>query len=402
MHRDDLPADRSAHGRIRRKLAWIPWTVGFVVAIGLFLLASYNVLSGRSSAPAYALENARKARDEAARAGAARWADAALRDAEAAWSSALLALRIQETRFVLFRNFTETRAALTNAEDKYRRATSEANRRRTDVRSEAEAAIADAAQTNRRSEAFADAMHLGLVERTTLGRAKVALAEARILYREGAYADARDRARSAASHSRTVTERAVAAASRFTDSTLVAGWRRMVNDTVAWSKRTGGVAIVVFKDAHRLTLYDNGKPVRSFAADMGLKSVNDKLHAGDYATPEGRYTITAKKGPGKSIYYKALLLDYPNAEDRATFDRMKRAGRIPRSAKVGGMIEIHGDGGRGKDWTRGCVALSNRDMDVLFTKVGVGTPVTIIGGDGNGGMFTELVRQNAPRSERAQ
>jgi L,D-peptidoglycan transpeptidase YkuD (ErfK/YbiS/YcfS/YnhG family) len=223
-----------------------------------------------------------------------------------------------------------------------------------------------------------------------------------VLYREGAFADARDRARTAASQSRVVTERAVAAASRFTDSTLVAGWRRMVSDTVAWSQRTGGVAVVVFKDSHRLTVYDNGKPVRSFSADMGLKSVNDKQHAGDSATPEGRYTITAKKGAGKSTYYKALLLDYPNAEDRATFERMKRAGRIPRGARLGGMIEIHGEGGRGKDWTRGCVALSNSDIDVLFTRVGVGTPVTIVGGDGNGGMFTELVRQSAPAAERAQ
>ena len=180
MHPDDRPADRT-HRRRRWKLAWIPWTLGSLAAIGLFLLASYNVLSGRSSPPAYAMDSARKARDEAGRAGASRWADAALRDAEAAWNAALLAHRIQETRFVLLRNFTEAREALTKAEEKYRRATSEANHRRTDVRSEAEAAIAEAAQTNRRSESFADAMHLGLVERTTLGRAKIALAEARIL-----------------------------------------------------------------------------------------------------------------------------------------------------------------------------------------------------------------------------
>lgn len=403
MHRDDLPADRSSQGRKSRKLAWIAWVLGSAAAIALSILASYNVLSGRSSPPVFALESARKARDEAWRAGASRWASGPMVEAEAAWNAALLVQRIQETRFVLLRNFTRSREALTSAEEKFHRATSEANHRKTDVKTEAAAALAEAAQTTARSDSFADAMHLGLFERTMLGRSKVTLAEGRVLFREGAYAEARDRAKTATSQSSVVTERALAAASRYTDSTLVAGWRRMVSDTVTWSQKTGGVAIVVFKDSHRLTVYDNGKAVRSFAADMGLKSVNDKLHAGDSATPEGRYSITAKKGLGRSTYYKALLLDYPNDEDRATFERMRRAGRIPRGARLGGMIEIHGEGGRGKDWTKGCVALSNSDIDVLFTKVGVGTPVTIVGGDGNGGMFTELVRQSArPAAERPQ
>jgi hypothetical protein len=55
------------------------------------------------------------------------------------------------------------------------------------------------------------------------------------------------------------------------------------------------------------------------------------------------------------------------------------------------LIEIHGEGGRGKDWTQGCVALTNSDIDDLFGRVAIGTPVTIVGGDGNGGTFTRLV-----------
>ncbi|MFH1679588.1 MAG: L,D-transpeptidase, partial [Candidatus Eisenbacteria bacterium] len=66
-------------------------------------------------------------------------------------------------------------------------------------------------------------------------------------------------------------------------------------------------------------------------------------------------------------------------------------GADPRSATPGGLIEIHGDGGRGNDWTKGCVALSNEHMDRIFDAAAIGTPVTIIGSDGDGGVFKELV-----------
>jgi murein L,D-transpeptidase YafK len=188
-----------------------------------------------------------------------------------------------------------------------------------------------------------------------------------------------------------VNGKAVEAASRYADKSLVARWSRMVADTAAWSRSTGDKAIVVYKENHRLDLYDNGRIVRSYAADMGYRSVNDKLRSGDAATPEGRYRITAKKL--FSQYHKALALNYPNDEDRARFAQLRKAGRIPKGASMGGMIEIHGDGGRGRDWTRGCVALTNRDMDDLFRRTDVGTPVTIVGGDGQG-TFARLVRDH--------
>ena len=189
------------------------------------------------------------------------------------------------------------------------------------------------------------------------------------------------------------------AAARYADASLVSRWRRMVTETVAWSRNSGNPAIVVLKENHRLDLYDNGRIVRSYPADMGYRSVNDKLRSGDAATPEGRYRITEKK-PG-STYYKAFALNYPNDEDRSQFERLKRQGQIPRGASLGGLIEIHGEGGRGKDWTKGCVALANDDIDELFRKVGVGTPVTIVGGDGQGA-FARLVRESGSASARMQ
>ena len=59
---------------------------------------------------------------------------------------------------------------------------------------------------------------------------------------------------------------------------------------------------------------------------------------------------------------------------------------MPAAAGIGGLIEIHGEGGRGRDWTRGCVALANPDIDDLFRHVEVGTPVTIVGSDEPGAL----------------
>jgi murein L,D-transpeptidase YafK len=131
--------------------------------------------------------------------------------------------------------------------------------------------------------------------------------------------------------------------------------------------------------------------VRSYAAELGYNSAGNKSRSGDGATPEGRYRITSKKPVGQSTYHMALLLDYPNAADRRRFERERRAGRIGRNVSPGGLIEVHGEGGRGKDWTKGCVALTNSEMEDLFARVDIGTPVTIVGGDGNGGTFTHLV-----------
>jgi lipoprotein-anchoring transpeptidase ErfK/SrfK len=97
-----------------------------------------------------------------------------------------------------------------------------------------------------------------------------------------------------------------------------------------------------------------------------------------------------------------MMLDYPNAEDRREFDAAKRAGRISRNARIGHLIEIHGNGGRDEDWTQGCVALSDRDIDDLYARVSVGTPVTIVGGDGNGGAYSRYAREYASGTRGAR
>lgn len=166
---------------------------------------------------------------------------------------------------------------------------------------------------------------------------------------------------------------------RFSEPTLLALWREQAQATIDESRRTGRAAIVVDKLHRRLVLYRGGRAVEHFTAEFGNAGLERKLHSGDRATPEGRYRITARKSGGSTKYYLALLIDYPNAEDERRYRQGIANGSIPRSTAIGGLIEIHGGGGTGRDWTDGCVALHNEDMDRLFPQVQVGTPVTIVG-----------------------
>lgn len=131
--------------------------------------------------------------------------------------------------------------------------------------------------------------------------------------------------------------------------------------------------------AHECMVIKDGKVVERFDAELSLNWIGHKKQQGDMATPEGIYQITKKVNHRETKYYKALLLNYPNENDLARFEKDVRQGLISSSAHIGGLIEIHGDGGKGKDWTEGCVALTNKDIDRLYAMVSAGTTVTIVG-----------------------
>jgi lipoprotein-anchoring transpeptidase ErfK/SrfK len=383
LNRFQLRRLRRASRRTRALLV----SSGAAVAI----VATLPVLSGRTVPRWYALESARQAFAHAQNSGAETWAAGDFRRARAALQVGMVEHRHQELRFLLLRDFSHAQVLLTDAERLAHDAAQAAAQGRGSARTTAREAITRAAQAVGRGVAFADAMHLAGFDRAALQKSRIQLAEAEILHERGMYDLAAQRARTASLQADRIADRAARAASRYTDTELVQNWRQWMQDTIEWSKRSGGTAIVVQKDKHLVTLYAGGRAVKSYSAELGYNSIGNKHRAGDSATPEGRYRITAKKDVGQSGYHMALLLDYPNDQDRRRFAAAKRAGRIPKHASLGNLIEIHGDGGRGKDWTKGCVALTNRDIGDLFDRVHVGTPVTIVGGDGNGGTFTRLV-----------
>lgn len=156
-------------------------------------------------------------------------------------------------------------------------------------------------------------------------------------------------------------------------------WKRWVDSTIAISEETRDYSIIVDKFSRKVIVYLNGTKQFEYSAELGKNWVGDKKRSGDKATPEGMYKIIRKFERDSTKYYKALLLDYPNNEDTANFLAAKARGYLPKSAKIGGMIEIHGNGGKGIDWTEGCIALTDREMDSIFNIAKIGTPVTIVG-----------------------
>ena len=134
--------------------------------------------------------------------------------------------------------------------------------------------------------------------------------------------------------------------------------------------------IVVEKAAHTLTLYAKGKVVKTYRVAIGVGAPGQKIAAGDDRTPEGSYTIDAKST--KSEFHRSLHISYPNAGDRG---RARAAGKSLNS-----LIAIHGtpawiarmqEAGKHPDWTAGCIAMRNTEVEELYALVPVGTPIEI-------------------------
>ncbi len=146
------------------------------------------------------------------------------------------------------------------------------------------------------------------------------------------------------------------------------------NNVSANNKAVKADRILVDKSDRTLILYKSGREVYRYTdIRFGDQPVGHKQFEGDEKTPEGNYTINGRN-PGSS-YHKSLRVSYPNAADRAF---AKSKGKSP-----GGDIFIHGqpNGYSGptidRDWTDGCIALSNEEIRLLWKQVDDGTAITI-------------------------
>lgn len=133
-----------------------------------------------------------------------------------------------------------------------------------------------------------------------------------------------------------------------------------------------------------------------FPVALGREPRGPKQRSGDNRTPEGRYRIAAPARPSR--FHLFILIDYPSRTDA---EASLRAGRIdpsvfaqvdesieggalpPQDTALGGYIGLHGEGDRWRglsstiDWTTGCIALRDEDIEFLAERVAVGTPVVI-------------------------
>ena len=138
--------------------------------------------------------------------------------------------------------------------------------------------------------------------------------------------------------------------------------------------------VVVKQSAHKLYVYQKGKIIKTMPVSLGKNTMRNgpKVKQGDYCTPVGRYTIVDKRC--HYLKYRAMTISYPNTQD---LQRAKKLG-----VKPGSYITFHGQpywnkDGHGDsytlrhDWTNGCIALTNSDLDWLWSSVKVGTVIEI-------------------------
>ena len=128
-------------------------------------------------------------------------------------------------------------------------------------------------------------------------------------------------------------------------------------------------AIRVFKARRRMELMRGGRVIAGYRVALGDAPVGHKRQQGDERTPEGDYRITYRND--RSRYHLSLRISYPDQADR----RQARA----RGVDPGGDIMIHGatPPGRAGDWTDGCIAVTNAEMEEIWRRVPVGTPIRI-------------------------
>jgi murein L,D-transpeptidase YafK len=128
--------------------------------------------------------------------------------------------------------------------------------------------------------------------------------------------------------------------------------------------------IVIHKSRREMLLLRGESILRSYRIALGRDPVGHKFQEGDGRTPEGRYTID-RRNP-KSKYHLSLHVSYPDAGDTA---RAQEAGVEP-----GGDIMIHGIGPAApttSDWTQGCIAVTDEEIDEIWSLVPDGTPIVI-------------------------
>lgn len=129
--------------------------------------------------------------------------------------------------------------------------------------------------------------------------------------------------------------------------------------------------VQVYKASRKMYLFSDQELVKTYKIALGGNPKGKKQFEGDYKTPEGFYFID-RRNPN-SAYHLSLGISYPNAEDRAFAEAQNR--------KPGGDIFIHGragkDKGRGKDWTAGCIAVTDGEIEELYAMIANGTPIWI-------------------------
>ncbi|MGI3169749.1 L,D-transpeptidase family protein [Pseudooceanicola sp. C21-150M6] len=130
--------------------------------------------------------------------------------------------------------------------------------------------------------------------------------------------------------------------------------------------------ILVYKEERKMYLLHKTKVLKKYDIGLGFAPVGHKQYEGDGRTPEGTYRVDRRNPDSK--FYLSVGISYPNVNDRAFASSQ---GKSP-----GGDIFIHGEPNvkqkqLSRDWTAGCIAVRNKDIEEIYAMVNDGTLITI-------------------------
>lgn len=345
----------------------------------VLIIAGYSVYKiATIKSPETEVNLAREAIALAKKANATQYAGEKLRKAEVLFNQAIEDWNLQNKKLMVFRDFSKT-VELSNASLKLSiDAQSDAGTAKNNFKNRLNKQLNELrSQINIFENKYKD-LPLGRDVFDRFNKGKINFLEAENNYNKGEYQKGLVLASMAGKNIGSATKDSQAKLQRYFGNYAV--WKSNLNAAYETSKK-GQSVILVNKTASTVSVLKSGKAIHVFEAEFGPNWMGDKIMKGDRSTPEGKYKVTEKKKGVKTKYHKALLLNYPNNEDLARFEKLKKNGAVPRNAQIGGLIEIHGDGGKGIHWTDGCVALKNKDMDVVYDNCSNSTPVIIIGSD---------------------
>lgn len=356
----------------KKRYRWLWWVVP------LLLVGGYCVLILTAEKPPVGkLENTRVVLAEAGKMDAGIYSGKLFREAQALYDSAMIVWKRENEKWIVFRKFDKVVQLAGRAETLAKEAIEHVRTVKRNLKEDLENEIAFLRREMEAFEKIFAALPLDKKVKSQHSRGKLLLNEAEIAFEKREYNTGREKSHEAAQLIRASYASARELLKNYFSQ--LPKWQQQLEEAIARSERKREYVIVVEKIPARCDLYYKGVKKYSFPAEFGRNWIGDKRCEGDYATPEGVYKVEKKLDGRQTKYYKALLVDYPNVDDRANFQRLKKNGEIASHIQPGGLIEIHGGGGQGVNWTNGCVALCNKDMDVLYRHVSKGTTIFIIG-----------------------
>jgi L,D-peptidoglycan transpeptidase YkuD (ErfK/YbiS/YcfS/YnhG family) len=353
------------------------WLILIVSSAGFILLVIWLLVRITPLPPEDDMLFARQSLSEAGKDKADTYSKKLYTEAKAAYDSAMADWIRENKRFIFFRNYEKVEMFAKLSAKKANQATESSQTNSTSVRVKLKEKIETVKKTALNIDKLFGRYPMSSEIRKRISNGKFLLQEGDVAYNKTQYLQANRKITEAEYLLSGVYENATSELRDYFKS--FSTWKRWVQSAIIESRSNRSYSIIVDKFSRKCYVYLSGEKKYEFDTELGRNWVGNKRRMGDKATPEGVYKIINKFQGRETEYYKSLSLDYPNAKDKERFKSEISRGTLPAYSKIGGGIEIHGGGGKGVDWTEGCIALTNSEIDLVFSIAKEGTPVTIVG-----------------------